>query len=137
MSFGDSPTAFQYTRNGRGLYCFSGAMTGGASDLTLIDINNTGLDDLLVKMYMAVDWPQVVSSLGFSAAIEGVTIFNNVADVAATGGVGQAAIMGFPPREFIIPAQSAFTVTSSHDGSSGGAARSAYLVAFPLLVRGG
>lgn len=136
MTFGSNPSAFQLTRNGRALFCFSGGITGGAGDLTLIDIANVGLDDLLTKMYMAVDWPQVVASLGYSAAIDGVTIFNNVADVAATGGVGQAAIMGFAPREFIIPAQSSFTVTSSHDGSSGGAARSAYLVAYPLLVRG-
>jgi len=137
MSFGANPSSFTVTRNGRSLFSFSGAITGGAGDLTLIDIANTGLEDLLAKMYMAVDWPQVVASLGYSAAIDGVTIFNNVADVAATGGVGQAAIMGFAPREFIIPAQSAFTVTSSHDGSSGGAARSCYIVAYPLLVRGG
>ena len=137
MSFGINPTSFTITRNGRALFAYSGAITGGAGDVTLIDIANTGLDDLLCKMYMAVDWPQVTASLGYSAAIDGVSIFNNVANVAATGGVGQAAVMGFAPFEFIIPEQSAFTVTSSHDGASGGAARSAYLVAYPLSVRGG
>jgi len=136
VTFAANPSSFTQTRNGRTLFSFSGAITGGAGDLTLIDIANTGLDDLLAKIYFAVDWPQVVASLGYSGAIDGVTIFNNVADVAATGGVGQAAIMGFAPREFIIPAQSGLTVTSSHDGSSGGAARSAYIVAYPLLVRG-
>jgi len=137
LTFGSNPSAFQLTRNGRALFSFSGAITGGAGDLTLIDIANTGLDDLLCKMYMSADWTQVVASLGFAAAIDAVTIFNNVADVSATGGVGQAAVMGFTPVEFIIPAQSAFTITSSHDGSSGGAARSCYIIAYPLLVRGG
>lgn len=136
MTFGINPSSFTLSRNGRALYSYSGAITGGAGALTLIDIENTGLEDLLATMYMAVDWPQVVASLGYSATIDGVSIFNNIADVAATGGVGQAAIMGFAPFEFIIPAQSSFTVTSSHDGSSGGAARSAYLIAYPLLVRG-
>jgi len=136
LTFGINPTSFAFTRNGRALFAYSGAITGGAGDVTLIEIANVGLDDLLCKMYMAVDWTQVASSLGYSAAIDGVTIFNNVADVAATGGVGQAAILGFAPYEFIIPEQSSFTVTSSHDGASGGAARSAYLVAYPLKVRG-
>jgi len=105
---------------------------GGAGDITLIDIANSGLDDLLVKMYMAVDWPQVVASLGFSVAIDGVAVFNNVANV--TGGA--PGIMSITPYEFILPAQSAFSVSSGHDGASGGAARSAYLVAYPLLIMG-
>jgi hypothetical protein len=126
-----SPTAFTATRNGRAFYCYSGGQTGGAGDITLIDIANSSLDDLLAKIYFAVDWPQVVQTLGFSVAIDGVAVFNNVANVAAATSYG-----GFAPYELIIPAQSAFSVASGHDGASGGASRSAYVVAYPLLVMG-
>jgi len=115
-----NPTAFTAARNGRAFYCYSGLQTGGAGDITLINIANSNLDDLLAKIYFAVDWAQVAASLGFSVAIDGTAVFNNVA-----------------PYELIIPAQSAFSVASGHDGSSGGAARSAYVVAYPLLIRGG
>jgi len=127
-----TPSSFTAARNGRAFYSYSGAQVGGAGDITLIDINNTGLDDLLAKIYMAVDWPQVVASLGFSVAIDGVAVFNNVANV--TGGA--PGIMSITPYELIIPAQSSFSVASGHDGASGGAARSVYVIAYPLLVMG-
>ena len=81
---------------------------------------------------MAVDWPQVVASLGFSATIDGVTVYNNVANV--TGGA--PGISDMAPYELILPAQSSFSVASGHDAASGGASRSVYVVAYPLLVRG-
>lgn len=128
-----NPTAFTAARNGRAFYCYSGLQTGGAGDITLINIANSNLDDLLAKIYFAVDWAQVAASLGFSVAIDGTAVFNNVANVAG----GTPGLASMAPYELIIPAQSAFSVASGHDGSSGGAARSAYVVAYPLLIRGG
>jgi len=120
------------TRNGRGFYAYSGGQTGGVGAVTLIDIANVGLDDLLATIYMTADWTAVSQSLGFSIDVDGLSVAYNAINVAsATTSPGPQQI------QIIIPAQTAFAVVSSHDGASGGALRSAVVIAFPLLIPGG
>lgn len=131
MALTANPSAFVATRNGRGFYCYSGGQTGGAGAITLIDIANIGLDDLLATVYMTADWTAVVASLGFAVNIDGLAVaYNPISVAAGTTSPGPQEV------QIIIPGQSAFSVVSSHDGSSGGALRSAVVVAFPLLIPG-
>jgi hypothetical protein len=136
MALNANPTSFTATRNGRGFYAYSAGQTGGAGDITLIDIANVGLDDLLATVTCSADWSQVAASLGFSINIDGVAVAYNVAEPDA-GGPGHNGVVAPMVFKIIIPGQAAFAVVSSHDGSSGGALRSAAVVAFPLLVPGG
>ena len=131
MALAANPSAFVATRNGRGFYAYSAGLAGGAADITLIDIANVGLDDLLATVTFTADWSAVAQSLGFSVNIDGLAVaFNEVNVAAATTSPGPQTM------QVIIPGQAAFSVVSSHDGASGGALRSATVVAFPLLIPG-
>ena len=131
MALAASPSAFVKTRNGRGFYAYSAGLAGGAGAITLIDIANIGLDDLLATVTTTADWSAVAQFLGFSIDIDGLAVAYNVVNVAgATTSPGPQSI------QIIIPGQSAFSVVSSHDGASGGALRSATVIAFPLLIPG-
>jgi len=131
MALAASPSAFVKTRNGRGFYAYSAGQVGGAGAITLIDIANVGLDDLLATVYCTADWSAVAQSLGFSINIDGLAIAYNVVNVAAS-----TTSPGPQQIQIIIPGQAAFAVVSSHDGASGGAMRMATVIAFPLLVPG-
>tara|TARA_Y100000034_G_scaffold113266_1_gene148072 strand:- start:225 stop:638 length:414 start_codon:yes stop_codon:yes gene_type:complete len=129
MAITPNPSTFTATRNGRAFYSYSGLLTGGAGAIDLIDIENVGLDDLLATVITYADWSAVAVSLGFATELDGTVMAYNVADVS--GGID---LVGPWLSKIIIPAQSGFKVVSSHDGASGGASRSATVIAFPLLV---
>lgn len=127
--FSLNPSSFTLSRNGRALFAYTGIKTIGGTSDTILEIANTGLDDLLVKATAAADWEQVTDYLGFDISIDDEQIFLHVNSVAT------------PPKapppwtwEFICPAQSKLKSVTTNGAGSAGASRSLLLIAYPLLV---
>jgi len=127
-----SEQTFIRTQNGDTLYAYSTPKGAGGVSETIVDIENTGLDDLLVKMQYCVDWSQVTTSAGVSVALDGYDLFNQSA-LSRVGGAG-TGMLGPMHFEFIVPAQSQLTLTAHCHAGDTGAFRSAQLVAYPLPV---
>ncbi len=127
-----SENVFIRTQNGDTLYAYSTPKGAGATAEDIIHIENTGLDDLLVKMQYCVDWSQIATSAGVSVALDGYDLFNQSGLVLGAG--QRAGMLGPMHFEYIIPAQSDLKITAHCHAGDTGAFRSAQLVAYPLKV---
>jgi|TARA_Y100000310_G_C20317393_1_gene639085 hypothetical protein len=127
-----SDNSFIRSQNGDTLYAYSTTKGAGGVNETIIDIENTGLDDLLVKIQYVVDWVSVTTSAGVSVSVDDYDIFFMN---AAPGGAG--VTVSPQPWEFtglVVPAQSHLKVVAHCHAGDTGAFRSAQLVAYPLRV---
>ena len=127
-----SENTFLRSQNGDTLYAYTTPKGAGATSEEILDIANTGLDDLLVKMQYCVDWSQVTTSAGVSVALDGFDLWNQSA-LSRVGGAG-TGMLGAMHFEFIVPAQSHLEITAHCHAGDTGAFRSAQLVAYPLKV---
>jgi len=127
-----SPTGWEITRNGQVLYAYSGIKVIAGTSEGMIDIESSGLDDLMVKMTCSADWEQIVQYLGFNVILDGATILYHQNDTS--GGMDVQPPWHF---EYVVPAQTSLKVNTYNDAASAGAMRSVMLVAYPLGVQDG
>jgi hypothetical protein len=126
-------TVWNKTAGGRCNYLYSGKFGSGAEaaiSVTLVDMENSGEDDLYVKLFYTVDYSVMPSSnyAGFSLKINDEEAFFTKSDMLSDG-KGNSPI---EPYEFILPRNSKLVVLGISETIL--ADRAVSLIAHPLKV---